>query len=135
MTLTIHTQNSLYRGQNPRTYRDQSDFFYQDPLRYLATRFPPHVDPAFPPSPVVVAEGVARGVDDDDYDDDLGWTHEWPSHLVVFQALLDNYGGGVRDFLEAKGYVEEHRLWNSHWHEDERRRGDVVVLRWTRTDT
>ncbi|KAI9312154.1 Alg9-like mannosyltransferase family-domain-containing protein [Dichotomocladium elegans] len=64
------------------------------------------------------------------YADPLGFLAnitEWPSHLVMFDALWRNTVG-VREYLETKGYSECHRLFNSHFHDDWRRRGDVVVI-------
>ena len=73
---------------------------------------------------------------------DLGWTHSWPSHIVLFDSLLYvRWGDGdnerrieekvedVGDLLRRRGYREEGRLWNSHFHE-EKRSGDIVILRW-----
>ncbi|KAM0786678.1 hypothetical protein ACM66B_002125 [Microbotryomycetes sp. NB124-2] len=127
-------------GQNATTYRDQSDVFYESPATYLFERFPREVDPEFPPSPVILPDELARLQRDGKTPD---WRHEWPSHIVVFEALLQtsvekqlvspansNATLTIRDVLAQNGYVEIKRLWNSVWHEDERRRGDVVVLRW-----
>lgn len=109
-------------GQAHEGYRDQSDFFYEDPARYLLDRFPATVDPSFPPSLGATREPSAAS------DDNLGWTHAWPSHLVVFDALLEKRE--VAAILAERGYVERARFWNAHWTDDERRRGDVVVLAW-----
>ena len=116
------------------------------------------MDPSFPNSPFTFASiseerGPSKTGDilqdsgaliADEYD--YGWNHSWPSHLVVFQALLDTRcsfsraetilqrnGETIGDLLRSKGYREEARLWNSLWHEDERRRGDVVLLKWSGT--
>lgn len=86
------------------------------------------MNPSFPPSLFPSSPSLSS---------DLKWRHKWPSHIVVFQALLDESeerkesAGGL---LRRMGYAEERRLWNSHWHEDERRRGDVVVLKWKGED-
>ncbi|ORY78028.1 Alg9-like mannosyltransferase family-domain-containing protein [Leucosporidium creatinivorum] len=115
-------------GQDPTTYLDQSDVFYASPISYLHTRFPHTVNPSFPPSPFPSAVSLPPPSSSD-----LNWRHEWPSHIVVFQALLEEVEEGketVGEVLRRMGYAEERRLWNSHWHEDERRRGNVVVLRW-----
>lgn len=119
-----------YRGQDPTTYLDQSDYFYQNPSLYLLTRFPHVVNPKFPPSP------FPRLYDPKQFDNDQGWKHTWPSHLVVFQDLLNTKdslvdgNGTIGDIFKAKGYIEVERLWNSHFHDDDRRRGDVVLLKW-----
>jgi phosphatidylinositol glycan class B len=49
----------------------------------------------------------------------------WPtSHLVLFDNLLPQ----VQEVLTDQGYKECKRFFNSHFHDDSRRRGDVVVL-------
>ncbi|KAF8510994.1 Alg9-like mannosyltransferase family-domain-containing protein [Hysterangium stoloniferum] len=108
-------------GQSPDTYQDQSDVFYASPLDYLKTRFPPAVDPQFPPSPFAVSTPGFQGLETH------RWRHTWPSHLVFFDALSDH--GGVMDFFEKLGYEEEFYLWNG-WEQDERRRGGIRVWKW-----
>ncbi|GAA5843401.1 hypothetical protein JCM9279_002091 [Rhodotorula babjevae] len=138
-------------GQDPRTYLDQSDFFYASPCAYLDSRFPPAVDPAFPPSPPLPerARTSTSASNSATLDLDLGRRHAWPERIVLFSSLLDvtcdGGGGGGREaqkgagaprtvgaLLGQRGYVEERRLWNTlgGWHEDERRKGDVRVLVW-----
>lgn len=95
-------------GQDPKTYLDQTDLFYASPSRYLLDNFPQQVATDWPPFNLA------------------GPT--WPSHLVVFSNLLEE--DGVGRLLIEKGYVERERRWNSLWHEDERRRGEVVLLEW-----
>lgn len=104
------------------TYKDQSDHFYDDVARYLTTRFPDTVDATFPPSPLAasVVSSVAP-------------QHTWPSHLIVFDELLQRPGGRygtVGDLLRARGYAEQERHWNSLVHDDSRRAGHIVILRW-----
>ncbi|KAK9487095.1 Alg9-like mannosyltransferase family-domain-containing protein [Lipomyces starkeyi] len=84
------------------TYRDEADQFYDDPELFLRMHFP-------------AVSGNETEVPRFRYD--------WPSHLVVFGALeelLTSYVGHA--------YVECKRFFNSHVHEDPRRRGDVVVF-------
>ena len=47
----------------------------------------------------------------------------WPERLVFFEQLE----GTLRDFLGESRYKECWRGMNSQWHDDWRRRGDVVV--------
>lgn len=47
---------------------------------------------------------------------------DWPSHLVMFEQLHLN------TYFETKGYRECNRFFNSHFHEDARRKGDVLVM-------
>lgn len=44
-------------------------------------------------------------------------------HIVFFEALKPS----IEPILEVYGYTFEKRFFNSHFHEDERRRGDVLV--------
>ncbi|KAA1469323.1 glycosyltransferase family 22 protein [Dentipellis sp. KUC8613] len=105
-------------GQNITMYKDQTDIFYASPLAYLHDHFPPHVDPAFPPSPYPRTPPGTRmrnvGV----------WRHEWPSHLVFFGALLGSEG--VEETLKHLEYREVWRGGNG-LEEDWRRRGGVRV--------
>ncbi|CAO3613618.1 unnamed protein product, partial [Mucor fragilis] len=49
----------------------------------------------------------------------------WPTtHLLLFDNLVPE----IRDVLDAQGYRECRRFFNSHFHDDRRRRGDVVVF-------
>jgi phosphatidylinositol glycan class B len=48
---------------------------------------------------------------------------EWPLRVVMFEQLLPELGG----ILAREGYRECWRGFNSHWHDDWRRRGDVLV--------
>ncbi|KIJ35747.1 glycosyltransferase family 22 protein [Sphaerobolus stellatus SS14] len=107
-------------GENLSTYKDQSDVFYDSPLRYLKTRFPKSVDPQFLPSPF---PSSIPGATDTGRD----WEHTWPSHLILFGALLEI--DGVRPLLEDLGYTEDWHGWNG-WEQDHRRRGGVRIWRW-----
>lgn len=95
------------RNQNLTTYMDQTDMFYQSPIRYIQNHFPPHVSTKFPPSPlpssppgtiVQVVDGIGP------------WKHEWPKNLVMFGVLLDDLE--IRMLLESKGYYE---VWHAGW--------------------
>lgn len=47
----------------------------------------------------------------------------WPSHLSFFEALLPD----VEEELKKQGYSEVVRFFNSYFHDDWRRKGDVLV--------
>lgn len=85
----------------------------------MQTNFPPSVDTAFPASTASSPSTIA---------------YSWPSHLVVFQELLDQSsdresGQTFGQLLEGKGYREQKRIWNTlWWHEEPRRMGDIVVF-------
>lgn len=69
------------------------------------------------------------------YDDPVGFLHReintkerpWPQYVVGFEGIephLKQYYGEVMPGWEVQ---ERWRGFNSHWHDDERRKGDVVV--------
>lgn len=79
---------------------DESDYFYQDPYRYIQ---------------------------------DLLASTKKPSHLALFEALLDQqskqkYPETVADLLSLNGYSIKRSYWNSAFHLDHRRRGRVLLM-------
>ncbi|KAK9471972.1 Alg9-like mannosyltransferase family-domain-containing protein [Dipodascopsis tothii] len=78
-------------------YRDEADEFYDAPSEFLAARFS-----AAPPA--------------------IGLVQPWPTHLIFFAALEPTIGPQL-----AGRYTECARFFNSHVHDDPRRRGDVLV--------
>ncbi|KAG0149875.1 hypothetical protein CROQUDRAFT_653175 [Cronartium quercuum f. sp. fusiforme G11] len=96
------------QGQNLTTYKDESDNFYTDPIDFLNTHFPNKVDNQFPGS--------------------NGSDFQWPSHLVLFSNLLN---GPVGSLLESKGYGIQKSFPNGRWHDDPRRKGEVVLMSWS----
>ncbi|KAJ3224654.1 glycosylphosphatidylinositol anchor biosynthesis [Chytriomyces hyalinus] len=48
----------------------------------------------------------------------------WPSRVVIFAALLDTLG---KEYFIERGYSQCARFFNSHFHDDSRRLGDVIV--------
>ena len=99
-------------GEELSTYQDETDIFFRDPETFFSMRFPEYVDTAFPPSALAPHE------------------YAWPSHLVLFGALLRERG--VEDALRAKGYAEVWRAGNGI-EEDPRRREGVRIWRWGTT--
>ncbi|MBW0533303.1 hypothetical protein O181_073018 [Austropuccinia psidii MF-1] len=92
-------------------YIDEADQFYLDPQEFLLKYFPKHVNPTFPPT------------------NKSNKSYQWPSHLVIFEALWKL--NGVRNILEKLGYQVVWRASNSRWHDDPiRRGGSVMVLKW-----
>ncbi|KAI7852461.1 Alg9-like mannosyltransferase family-domain-containing protein [Circinella umbellata] len=51
----------------------------------------------------------------------------WPTHLVLFENLLEMDNAKIKEMLTKSGYRECARFFNSHFHDDWRRRGDVLV--------
>ncbi|KAI9767564.1 MAG: hypothetical protein M1840_005601 [Geoglossum simile] len=86
------------------TYLDEADIFYTDPSLFLRTHFAP------PPLP---GEKTQR----------LAGKRQWPDYIVFFEQLQSVMVG----VLEGSGYVECWRGFNTHWHDDWRRKGDVIV--------
>ncbi|KAF9372880.1 hypothetical protein CPB97_000960 [Podila verticillata] len=80
-------------------YEDESDIFYKDPEAFMISRS--GKDP----------ESRNRSM----YGDS--------SHLLLFDTLVPT----LKPWLTSNGYNECARFFNSHFHEDSRRRGDVVV--------
>ncbi|KAI8140592.1 Alg9-like mannosyltransferase family-domain-containing protein [Fennellomyces sp. T-0311] len=78
-------------------YMDEADRFYADPVLFLSQEV---------------------GQSD----------RQWPTHLVMFENLLEMDGKILpkQIFVDA-GYKECTRFFNSHFHDDWRRQGDVVV--------
>ncbi|PGH12891.1 hypothetical protein AJ79_03991 [Helicocarpus griseus UAMH5409] len=50
-------------------------------------------------------------------------THPWPDYLTFFAQLEP----ALRTALRTSPYAECYRTWNTAWHDDWRRKGDVVV--------
>lgn len=85
-----------------RNYRDESDQFYDDPERFLLANLPPFERP-----------------------NDTNYAHTWPARLVVFEPLEELING-----FSQGHYTECQRFFNSYFHWDSRRRGDLVVYCW-----
>jgi GPI mannosyltransferase 3 len=87
-----------------KTYVDEADAFFVDPSLFLRTRFTP------PPLPGKKTQRPAN-------------KRQWPDYIVFFEQLQPV----LDDVLEGSGYVECWRGFNTHWHDDWRRNGDVIV--------
>ncbi|KAH0542220.1 hypothetical protein FGG08_003342 [Glutinoglossum americanum] len=85
-------------------YLDEADIFYADPDSFLRTRFAP---------PPPLGEKVRTSAE----------KKQWPDYIVFFEQLQPVMVGVLR----GSGYAECWRGFNSHWHDDWRRKGDVVV--------
>lgn len=137
----------LCRGQLQDIYLDQSDHFYFSPSTYFLTRFPPTSTSSLlgsPPRsnpyalPPDLPSTLQARQDLIEKKFDLGWTYpQWPTHLVLFENLLavpcqvEEDCKDIRGLLVEKvGYRVVKEFWNGigGWHEDERRKGGVVVL-------
>ncbi|KAH9459553.1 hypothetical protein MJO28_010887 [Puccinia striiformis f. sp. tritici] len=96
-----------------KLYEDEAAEFYKDPAGFLTERFPATIDRTYPAT-------------DKSSIDHKGY--QWPSHVVLFEALWNT--PSVREILSTLGYSI---VWNAHngkWHDDpSRRAGSVIVLR------
>ena len=119
-------------GQDIYEYKDQTDIFYDSPLNYLKTRFPPDVDLTFPPStypcsPPGIPEKSAIGDEETPIEESEKWAHEWPEYLVTFGHLLDS--PGIREYLTKT--MRYKIVWRAGYGFDEepKRSGGVFVLK------
>ncbi|CAG8454931.1 2895_t:CDS:2 [Ambispora gerdemannii] len=91
---------------------DEADIFYTDPQQYLTGRFEPL---------------TIKQKSNNDISESINTNpsrEKWPSHLVIFQALLKD----LEPFIDKAQYRQCAKFFNSHFHDDWRRRGDVIVL-------
>ncbi|KAJ5671587.1 GPI mannosyltransferase [Penicillium longicatenatum] len=92
-------------------YRDEADQFYDDPTHFLqenmagGLRYLPRQ-----PSYVTGFQSASQDL------------HEWPDYLIFFAQLEPTMHSLVRG-----SYAECWRTWNTAWHDDWRRRGDIIV--------
>ena len=81
----------FYSIQDPATYRDQTDVFFDSPQDYIRKYFPEKVNPSFPPSPFPTSlPGTPTVLSDKS--GKYPWAHEWPQYLIFFGALLEKGG-------------------------------------------
>ncbi|KAG2736134.1 hypothetical protein G9P44_000224 [Scheffersomyces stipitis] len=84
-------------------YRDESDNYYDDRVKFLRETLPP-LDTT---STTTTAT-----------------KYQWPSHLVVFETE-EKF---ITEFLQDSNYRQCQRFFNSYFHWDSRRSGDVIVF-------
>ncbi|KAI2792409.1 GPI mannosyltransferase 3 [Penicillium oxalicum] len=99
-------------------YRDEADQFYDDPSHFLREKMKGGL--RYTPSRPSYQAGYHSAIDTKAGET---WTHEWPDYLVFFQHLEPT----MHTLLRASSYAECWRTYNTAWHDDWRRRGDVVV--------
>ncbi|KAK5024153.1 glycosylphosphatidylinositol anchor biosynthesis [Exophiala sideris] len=119
-------------------YLDEADQFYMDPSIWLKkhmSRQPPRrkdgTQAAGFSSGVFAPDTRSKRTIIGDFDasrDEEFWTtghgrHPWPDYIAFFAQLEPT----LQVSLRGSGYGECKRLFNSHWHDDSRRTGDVVV--------
>lgn len=98
-------------------YRDEADQFYDDPTQFLRDNMKGGL--RYLPSRPSYITGFRSAIDTGKHT----WTHEWPDYLIFFEQLEPT----MHTLLRASSYGECWRTYNTAWHDDWRRRGDVVV--------
>lgn len=107
-------------------YLDEADQFYADPGIWLKKHMSRHA-PVRPRHRTLPHRQLSQYHPhyDEVYPGKLP-RKEWPDYLVFFEQLESvmrtNLRGGTA------GYTECARFFNTHWHDDWRRQGDVVVM-------
>ena len=92
------------------SYVDEADRFYNDPVSFMQRE---------------IQGGPSRATQQADADTDRLAIH-WPEYLVFFDQLMPSMNVTMQSG-HARAYVECWRRFNSQWHDDWRRQGDVVV--------
>lgn len=98
-------------------YRDEADQFYDDPAQFLRDNMKGGL--RYLPSRPSYFTGFRSISDTAEHT----WTHEWPDYLIFFEQLEPT----LHTLLRASSYAECWRTHNTAWHDDWRRRGDVIV--------
>ena len=99
--------------------------FFDSPISYLHTYFPPEVNTSFPLSPYpTTAPGTLV---EPLFDGRYPWRHEWPTYLLFFGCLLEQTG--VEKMFIEQGYTQ---VWarGRHWEGDDKRKGGVRIWKW-----
>ncbi|OJJ71112.1 hypothetical protein ASPBRDRAFT_196641 [Aspergillus brasiliensis CBS 101740] len=102
------------------TYLDEADQFYADTEKFLRTNMVGGLR-RFPRRPSYDKYNWRSSPLPTQYQSTT--PHEWPDYLVFFAQLEPT----LRSLLRFSAYKECHRTWNTAWHDDWRRRGDIVV--------
>ncbi|KAI7220512.1 glycosyltransferase family 22 protein [Hortaea werneckii] len=94
------------------TYLDEADVFYKTSAEdWLRSNMA---------SPDTIKRNALEASSETIQDDKL---REWPEYLVFFDQLVPT----LEQYLAGTQYTECWRGFNTHWHDDARRYGDVVV--------
>lgn len=108
-----------FTNEQKAVYRDEADQFYDDPAHFLRQNMagglrhlPRRPSYASAPRPLSAASSS-----------NTASQHEWPDYLVFFAQLEPT----LHHLLRGSSYGECWRTWNTAWHDDWRRRGDIIV--------
>lgn len=105
-------------------YVDEADRFYANPIAFLSQEMGQQPRERSSLGFKLPRLGLGQGAVNMGHS--TGGTRDkkqWPEYLVFFEQAE----GTMRTFLKGSGYRECWRGFNSHWHDDWRRKGDVVV--------
>lgn len=94
-------------------YVDEADQFYENPAQFLRQNMEGGLR-HFPRKPTY-ASSLYRNTDPA--------IHNWPDYLIFFEQLEPT----LQSLLRPSSYSECWRTYNTAWHDDWRRRGDIVV--------
>ena len=94
-------------------YLDEADMFYQNPEQWIDTNMEPIAD---------IRNGPKNA------ETQVGDRRSWPNYLVFFEQLEPL----MNNTVAAPYYLQYWKGFNTQWHDDWRRQGDVVV--WRKTD-
>ena len=103
-------------------YLDEADQFYADPVAWLRQHMRR--------DQITSADDQANSnfkINADIAEEVEG--RQWPSLIIMFSQLESVLG----QYLQEKGYERCWSIFNTHWHDDWRRRGDVAI--WCLADT
>lgn len=89
-------------------YMDEADLFYDDPSAWIQTN---------------MAALTTAKISREDEDRMSGDKRPWPEYVVFFEQLEPT----MDELLKDTEYHECWRGFNTHWHDDWRRQGDVIT--------
>lgn len=104
------------------TYLDEADLFYLNPSLWIKQHMSRHPPLSFKNRKGVFAAEAGRRRTETHLSSGTG-LHNWPEYLIFFEQLERT----MHTTLQGSGYVECTRIFNSQWHDDWRRTGDIVV--------
>ena len=113
-------------GEERKRYEDKADGFYEDPVHWMETNMGPVLMTSDSKSGAL--DTIGKKADSiKQWMATKAWKgrRPWPRYVVFFGQLEAD----IRAVLGQAGsrYRECWRSFNSHWHDDWRRRGDVIV--------
>ncbi|KAE8163669.1 GPI mannosyltransferase 3 [Aspergillus tamarii] len=101
-------------------YVDEADQFYNDPSQFLRENMAGGLR-HLPRTPSYLVSSKPRETSAQAYQQ--ATPHEWPDYLIFFAQMEPT----LHSLLRSSPYGECWRTWNTAWHDDSRRRGDIIV--------